>query len=214
MRQRIHVIALGLATATVCAAGLSPADAQARDRYYSGPGYAAGPPAHAPAHGYRSRHATARGGYDWAEVVRVDPRFVVDHRPVRHHECWEEPVHAHYQRVPRQGSDAGVVLGAIVGGVVGNQFGGGRGRVATTAAGAALGGAVARDMQRDRAGGYEAGRHVVYEERCEVVTEHVRHERIEGYDVTYRYGGRQYTTFSDHHPGDRIQVRVDVVPVR
>ena len=31
-----------------------------------------------------------------------------------------------------------------------------------------------------------------------------------GYDVTYRYGGREYTTRTDHHPGDRIRVRVDV----
>jgi hypothetical protein len=32
------------------------------------------------------------------------------------------------------------------------------------------------------------------------------------YDVTYEYAGRQYVTRTDHHPGDRMRVRVDVRP--
>lgn len=184
-------------------AGALPAPAEARGRHH-------GPPAHAPAHGYR-----AQGEYAWAQVIRVDPLIAWEDRPVHRQECWDEPVQARYERYPsRQGSDAGVVLGAIVGGVVGNQFGGGRGRVATTAAGAVLGGAVARDMQRDRHyQSYPAYGGTVYEERCRSVTEHVRHERVEGYEVTYRYGGRTYQTVTDHHPGEHIQVRVDVAPV-
>ena len=30
-----------------------------------------------------------------------------------------------------------------------------------------------------------------------------------GYEVTYRYGGREYTTRMDHDPGERMRVRVD-----
>jgi uncharacterized protein YcfJ len=35
-------------------------------------------------------------------------------------------------------------------------------------------------------------------------------DRVVGYDVTYEYAGRQFKTRTDHHPGDRIRVRVDV----
>ena len=35
---------------------------------------------------------------------------------------------------------------------------------------------------------------------------------VDRYDVTYEYAGRQYTTRTSYHPGDRIRVRVDVRP--
>ena len=37
-------------------------------------------------------------------------------------------------------------------------------------------------------------------------------ERIEGYDVTYEYAGREYVTRMPYDPGERIRVRVDVTP--
>lgn len=37
-------------------------------------------------------------------------------------------------------------------------------------------------------------------------------ESLIGYQVTYQYAGRTYQTRTDHHPGDRIRVRVDVRP--
>jgi uncharacterized protein YcfJ len=38
-------------------------------------------------------------------------------------------------------------------------------------------------------------------------------EQVVGYDVTYEYNGRTYSTRTDAHPGDRIQVAVSVAPV-
>ena len=35
---------------------------------------------------------------------------------------------------------------------------------------------------------------------------------VSAYDVTYEYAGRRYTTRTNHHPGERIRVRVDVRP--
>lgn len=46
--------------------------------------------------------------------------------------------------------------------------------------------------------------------RVEHSVEH--RERITGYLVDYRYGGRQYTRRVDHHPGERIRVQVKLRP--
>ena len=35
---------------------------------------------------------------------------------------------------------------------------------------------------------------------------------VNAYDVTYEYAGKTYRTRTDHNPGDRIRVRVDVRP--
>jgi uncharacterized protein YcfJ len=124
--------------------------------------------------------------------------------------CREEPVTE--RTVYRGHSDPGAVLfGAMVGGVIGHQFGGGSGSDVATAAGALIG------ANHAAAHTYRSGRVVertVYETRCERVRE-ARYERVlDGYDVTYRLHGRTYHTFTEHHPGPRIRVRVDVTAYR
>ncbi len=156
--------------------------------------------------------------YDWGDVIRVDPIYSADFRPIRRQECWSQPVV--YREPVRYRYDsrdrAPAILGAIVGGVVGSQFGSGRGRDAATLAGAALGYSAVRDSQRYYGGGYyDRGRHVrVYEQRCAPRTSYVRDERMHGYEVTYRYRGEIYRTTTDYHPGDRIQIRIDMTPIR
>jgi uncharacterized protein YcfJ len=100
------------------------------------------------------------------------------------------------------------VVGSVLGGVAGNQVGKGRGRDAATVAGALLGAAIAHDL-------HDRPSRVHYDtvERCRDVTRYREEERIDGYRVTYRYKGETYTTRTDHDPGDRIRVRVDVRPV-
>ena len=46
-------------------------------------------------------------------------------------------------------------------------------------------------------------------ERCRTTTNWRDSDRVMGYEVTYRYGGREYTTRMDHDPGDRMRVRVN-----
>ena len=46
-------------------------------------------------------------------------------------------------------------------------------------------------------------------ERCRTVTNWRDTDRVLGYEVTYRYGGREYTTRMDHDPGNRLRVRVN-----
>jgi uncharacterized protein YcfJ len=37
-------------------------------------------------------------------------------------------------------------------------------------------------------------------------------QRIDGYRVTYVYQGREYSTRMPYDPGDRVRIRVDVIP--
>ena len=111
------------------------------------------------------------------------------------------------------------MLGAIVGGVVGHQFGnssGGRDR--GTAAGAIVGGLVGNQVDRDNSG-YSSSQSVEVErrpvtrevERCRTIQE-VREVPV-GYDVRYRYGGREFVSRMAFDPGPRLRVAVDVQPV-
>lgn len=150
-------------------------------------------------------------GYDYAEVVSVDPMIDVVNRPVQRDECWQQPVtYREPVRYERSRSHAPAVLGGIIGGLVGNQFGGGRGRDAATVAGAALGYAAVRDNQRYHGSYYGGREYTSYEQRCATRTQYVTDERVNGYNVTYRYNGRLYQTVTDYHPGNEIRVRVDV----
>lgn len=157
----------------------------------------------------------ARPDVDYARVVEVRPIIETYHAPIHSERCWSEPVtYREPDRYVGGSRDrAPAVLGGIIGGVVGNQFGSGRGRDAATLAGAALGYSLARDAQR-HGGYYREGRsYTRYEERCERISDHRREERVVGYDVAYRYNGRVHWTRTDHHPGERIPVEVDVRPL-
>lgn len=151
------------------------------------------------------------GGFDFADVVRVEPirRQVRVSEPVR--ECWEEvrPV----SDGPFSASHVGgTLLGGAIGTVVGNQVGHGRGKDVARVAGALIGGAIGHGVSVDRArqrGGDELRSY----ERCDVRYRDSFHERIDGYDVTYEYAGREYVTRMPYDPGERIRVRVDVSPV-
>jgi len=158
----------------------------------------------------QSRNSGAQ--YDYAQVLSARPivRHVTVTTPVR--ECWQETqtytVNRHYgQNGPR------TLLGAVIGGVIGHQFGSGRGNDAATIAGALIGAAVGNDAARQgRDEHYGAERHSRPVQRCETQYREHREERIDGYNVTYRYNGQKYRTEMPYDPGKRIRVRVDVRP--
>ena len=157
------------------------------------------------------RERNRSGVYDYARVTEVVPivSYVDVRRPQR--ECWDEVV---YYEEPRRRSTAGsTIVGGIVGGVIGRQFGDGRGRDAMTVVGTLLGSAIGHDaaVRRQRRESGEVYSRTV--ERCETSYSIDRQERIDGYEVTYRYRGRTFTTRTDSHPGERIRVRVSVTPV-
>lgn len=158
---------------------------------------------------------------DTARVVSARP--IYERIPVSREECWNERQRGYEERrISRSDTGApigaGTVLGAVIGGVVGHQFGnssGGRDR--GTAAGAIVGGLIGNQVERDNAGPssreLEVERRPVTREveRCRTVDE-VREATV-GYDVTYDYLGRTFTTRMQDDPGRSVRVRVDVVPI-
>lgn len=152
-------------------------------------------------------HGYGRPAVVSARVVDVEPlvrRVTVD-RPSE--QCWDEVVR---EPVRAYGVAGPTAAGSIVGAAIGRQFGSGNDRDLLTVLGAVAGGAVAHNRAvRNGAG---ATREVVAQ-RCEVVHRRVTEEIVDGYLVTYRYDGRRYTMQTDRHPGDWVQVAVDVRPV-
>ncbi len=150
--------------------------------------------------------------YDYAKVIRVEPivRVVTVTTPVR--ECWNETREYAVER--GHGNNGGATLfGAILGGVIGHQFGSGSGNDAATAVGALLGAAIGNDAARrapDR--GYERDTYARPVRRCQTNYSSHEEERIDGYNVTYRYHGQKYRTRMPYDPGDKLRIRVDVRP--
>lgn len=152
-------------------------------------------------------HAHGRPAVVSARVVDVAPmvRRVAVNRPIE--QCWDEVVRTPVRPLGVAGPTA---AGSIVGAAIGRQFGSGNDRDLLTVIGAVAGGAVAHNRAvRNGAG---ATREVVAQ-RCEVTNQRVTEEIVDGYLVTYRYDGRHYTMQTDRHPGDWVQVAVDVRPV-
>lgn len=137
--------------------------------------------------------------HDRAKVVATAPIYERVNEPRR--ECWTE-----YQRraVHRDDNNTGgAILGAVVGGLVGSTVGKGDGRVAAAAVGAATGAVIG-----DRWDGDTGPRYVERPvERCRTVNNY--HQEIVGYNVTYRYNGRHYTTRMPYDPGEWLDLQVD-----
>jgi len=145
----------------------------------------------------------------YARVIDAQPiyRSVSVNRP--HQECWDQRV---VYNDPRRDNNiaAGGLIGAVAGGVLGHQFGGGSGRAVATAVGAVIGANVGANTAAANTPSYQR---TGYEQRCRTVSESYVEDRVEGYDVSYKYQGRVYHTRMPYDPGDRIAIDVDVRPV-
>ncbi len=143
--------------------------------------------------------------HDTAWVVARTPVYEEINTPRR--ECWTEQVGYEYSSSPSR-SYGGAIIGAIAGGILGNQVGKGTGRTVATAVGAATGAIVGDNIDNDGWRGERVTSRPRYEERCRVVDQWER--RLTGYNVVYRYQGREYTTFLPYDPGNTVRVRVQV----
>ena len=165
-------------------------------------------PASAADYAYNS--ARHKAVYDYAKVVSVRPivRYVTVTTPVK--ECWED-VERYTRTRPEPGRAGKTLFGAVVGGVIGHQFGSGRGNDAATVAGSLIGAAVANSGDRDPY--YRTTEYSRPVTRCETNYQSHQEERIDGYDVVYRYHGQKYQTRMPYDPGRKLKIRVDVRPV-
>lgn len=147
--------------------------------------------------------------YDWARVVSVRPIVRIVQVSVPEEVCWNENVyHGSYDRTPDGWVVGSTVAGGIIGGAIGNRVGRGNGRPFTTAAGAFLGGALGYSAARSR-----PTMRVSSEEHCRTVNSYRSEERVDEYEVHYRYRGEIHETVLPYHPGNKIRVRVSVEPV-
>jgi len=100
-------------------------------------------------------------------------------------------------------SATGSIVGGIAGALLGSQVGGGSGNKAATAAGG-----VAGVLIGDRVANPDQPRNKQVE-RCREV-ENSR-EVIKGYNVTYRYNGRDVTTTLPYQPGSTVKVGISMI---
>jgi uncharacterized protein YcfJ len=142
---------------------------------------------------------TSAGAYaasdfvDTAQVVSSTP--IIERVSEPRQEC---------DTVPAPQKDSNIVapiIGGIVGGLLGHQVGHGSGQTAATIVGAA-GGAVAGTMVGNRAGAQST-------QRCRTVES--SREVINGYNVVYRYNGRDVNVALPYNPGSTIKVGVGII---
>ena len=150
-------------------------------------------------------HSSGQASID-VQVIRAEPIYdrVNVNRPIE--KC-------HWEQVPRYArgrpSETVNLLGAIAGGALGRHLGhGGQEEWLGTIVGGMLGHTLTREIQenrRARARSYPTRVQVCHmEDRWES-----RHELI-GYEVTYELAGREFTSFSQTHPG--ATMRVELIP--
>ena len=149
--------------------------------------------------------------FDSARVTRATPR--IERIVTPEQKCYNrtETV-APVRRNNSSNSVGGAVIGGIAGAILGNQVGGGNGRTAATAAGAIGGAIVGNNLSNNN------NNDDYYDEpmerqvrRCETVNR--EEQRINGYDVTYQYQGKSYTTIMPRKPAGNIRVAVSVTPI-
>lgn len=139
-----------------------------------------------------------------ARVISASPIYRTISEP--HRECWTETVdyrdHDYDSRTYRNNNNTGAIIGAIAGGLVGSSVGKGNGRVAAAAVGAATGAVVGSRWNNGNNGDRYGSPQQV--ERCRT-TDHVR-QVADGYDVRYRFEGREFQTQLPYHPGKWINL--------
>jgi len=178
---------------------------------------------------------------EYANVVKVQPVYEEVRLREPRQECWTEQqehivgyeTDTRYEQYPSSGhpvgrSSGGALVGSVIGGVIGNQLARGHSRssrAGATVAGAIIGGAIGNETRADvlrHRRSQQPRRHVerypVYEtrsvERCKRVVESRSEQRLQHYNVTYRYKGRNFTTQLPRDPGNRIELQVTVAPAR
>ncbi len=155
--------------------------------------------------------ASAADFVDVAPVVASTP--IYEHVNAPRQECWNEQVTT--QAPSSGGSPLGAIVGGIAGGVIGHQIGSGRGNAVATGIGAVTGAVVGDKVDPNGgvfSGNASAGTREQVVQRCRTVDNW--QDVIRGYNVTYRYNGRDVTVRLPYDPGPDVRVSVGVISDR
>lgn len=179
----------GLGRFFVAAAALGVSTAALADPYYGG-GYGAyAPPP----------------GQAYAEVLSSTPVYRQVNVAIPRQECYDQQVVYNDYR-PSLG---GTLIGGLAGGLLGHSIGGGSGKAWATGIGAVVGAGIGNNIANANYGGAQR---VGYQRQCNTVNDYQTQQQLDGYDVTYRYGGQVYRTHLGYDPGPQMLVRVAVAP--
>ena len=147
--------------------------------------------------------AKAASHYETATVIDAIPVYEKARYAVPVEDCRAETV-----RLPQyHASGTAPILGAMIGGALGNAVGHQkRNKQVGAVVGAVLGASIANDIRRNSS----APATVRYGTRhfCDTYTEYRNEDRLVGYDVTYEYAGRTYSSRMKRHPGDEVRIRL------
>ena len=150
------------------------------------------------------------GGSAFAVNDFVDTAQIVSSKPIiervseSRQECDAAP--APQRSSSGAGSIIAPILGGVVGGLLGHQVGQGSGKTAATIVGA-TGGAVAGSVINNRSGNNDAQS----QQQCRTVES--SREVVNGYDVVYRYNGRDVNVAMPYDPGVGRTVKVGVAMI-
>lgn len=141
-----------------------------------------------------------------ARVLSATPMYESINEP--HRECWTETsdygTRDYETRSYRNNNTGASIIGAIAGGLLGSTVGKGNGRVAAAAVGAATGAVVGNRWNNgDRYSNYPQ-----QVERCRT-THHIR-QVMNGYDVRYRFQGRDFNTHLPYDPGKWVNLNANL----
>jgi len=136
--------------------------------------------------------AAASQAQEMARVISAVP--VVQAVAVPQQTCAQTPM-----LVSQPNSGAGAVVGAIAGGAIGNAVGHGAGQAAATALGV-MGGAIMGDNLEARP--------ATVQDVTTCTSQTTQQTRIDHYNVTYEYAGKQYSVQMPNDPGPQLQIQV------
>lgn len=143
----------------------------------------------------------AAGAADYTDTAPVISSSPIIERIVEpRQECTSETAAAPQ---PQERSLVGPIVGGIAGGVLGAQVGKGSGRTAAAAAGAIAGAVIGDRVDNRQTASTQPAQH------CRTVE--TTREIVKGYNVVYRYNGRNIATTLPYDPGRTVRVGIGVI---
>ena len=141
---------------------------------------------------------------DYARIIYVEAVYkeVVTKRLT---DCHDVTSHVTHQG---DGNLLNEAIGGIIGGAIGNQIGKGHGNTAATIAGIIIGGSIANKHE---------GTHTTTVTRtvCDNATYDTVRHGISHYNVTYSYGGTEFTIRERNRPtGNQKRMTIQITPYR